>query len=276
MPRIDSYTIEQDNYLKENYKTQTHKQLGEALGRTPDSVKARLKQLNLYKLKPQYFNKKGVPRKGYKHILHSDWKTKLDTPCPMLRLCSRCEELFPTPDFYIDNISGSQDILGSKRTVFCPDCATKNFMDIDPRKRMIYAARQRAKRDGRECTIKEEDIKLLDYCPILGIRLKSSTADERKKSSETDNSHSLDRVDNSKGYTPGNILIMSNKANKLKRDGCLDEILPITAYLMAAEMGQVLSGDRQHVPYAERDKEEILRLLEEYESFGSENNGGIH
>ena len=64
MSYVNSYTSEQDEYLRENFKHQTHKQIADAIGRTPDSVKARLKQLDLYKLKPQYAHKKGVLRKG--------------------------------------------------------------------------------------------------------------------------------------------------------------------------------------------------------------------
>lgn len=270
MPGIDSYTNEQDNYLKENYKILTHKQLGSAIGRTADSVKARLRQLNLYKIKPQYFNEKGVLRKGYKYTLHSDWRTKLDTPCPMLRLCSRCDALLPTADFYIDRKSGSHDILGTKRTIFCPECATKNFMDIDPRRRMIYAARQRAKRDARECTLTIEDIKIPSRCPVLGIRLESSTADRRKTSAETDNSHSLDRLNNSGGYTPENILVMSNKANKLKRDGGIDEILPVMAFLMDSEMGRDSTLMDTCTPYAMKSREEIVKILDEYSQLKTE------
>jgi hypothetical protein len=38
-------------------------------------------------------------------------------------------------------------------------------------------------------------------------------------------SSSLDRVDLSKGYIPGNIQVMSSKANKMKNDASPDELL---------------------------------------------------
>lgn len=272
MTRIDSYKPEEDEYLRKNYKSQSNKEIGESIGRTENSVKARLKQLSLYRLKPQYINQKGVLRKGYKYTLHSDWNTKLDTPCPLLRECFRCECLFPSIDFYIDNKSGPADILGTKRTRFCPECVTKNFMDIDPRRRMIFAARQRAKRDGRECTLKPEDIKMPDDCPILGIPLESSTAERRKTSAETDNSHSLDRVNNEGGYTPDNILVVSNKANKLKRDGDIQDILPVMAYLIEAEMLSDYLHHKDHKPYADRNADELITMLNEYLSHVSKQN----
>lgn len=36
-------------------------------------------------------------------------------------------------------------------------------------------------------------------------------------------SYSLDRVDNKKGYVPGNVVVMSYKANRLKNDGTAEE-----------------------------------------------------
>jgi hypothetical protein len=38
-------------------------------------------------------------------------------------------------------------------------------------------------------------------------------------------SPSLDRIDPSRGYIPGNVQVISNRANLLKRDGTLREIV---------------------------------------------------
>ena len=266
MSYVNSYTNEQDEHLRENYKHQTHKQMADAIGRTPDSVKARLKQLNLYKLKPQYINKKGVLRKGYKYILYSDWETKLDTPCPLLRLCSRCEELRPAIDFYKLNQKGGEDITGTKRSRFCPECSMKNYVDLDSRKKIIYRARQRAKRDGRPCTLKPEDIIIHEYCPVLGIRLIEKKGAGRPTGESTNDSPSIDRINNDEGYTPDNICIISNKANKLKRDGKIAEVIPLLAFLMDAEMNSFTLGD-SFVPYATRGEKEIIDILNKFRDF---------
>jgi len=266
MHYINSYTKEQDEYLKENYKHQTHKQMADAIGRTPDSVKARLKQLHLYKLKPQYANKKGILRKGYKYILNSDWETKLDTPCPLLRLCSRCEELRPAVDFYKLNQKGGEDITGTKRSRFCPECSMKNYVDLDSRKKIIYRARQRAKRDGRPCTLTTEDIIIHEFCPVLGIRLVEKKGMGRPSGESTNDSPSIDRIDNSKGYTPENTCVISNKANKLKRDGRIEGIIPLLAFLMDARMNSFKLDDL-FVPYAMREKNEIIGILNKFRDF---------
>lgn len=55
-------------------------------------------------------------------------------------------------------------------------------------------------------------------CPVLGIPL------TYHRGKAHDNSYSIDRLDSSKGYTIDNIVVVSNRANKLKSDATLDEM----------------------------------------------------
>jgi len=91
-----------------------------------------------------------------------------------------------------------------------------------------YSCRDRAKRRGLECTITIEDIEsiMVDVCPVLGIPL---TINEQRTS--RDNSYSLDRIDNNKGYVPGNIQIISVKANNMKSNATLEELEALVAYM---------------------------------------------
>jgi hypothetical protein len=41
------------------------------------------------------------------------------------------------------------------------------------------------------------------------------------------NAPSIDRIDNSKGYTKDNIMIVSTKLNLLKKDATIDELIKI-------------------------------------------------
>ena len=93
----------------------------------------------------------------------------------------------------------------------------------------IYAKR-RARHKGIKFNIMVEDIqKAIDQsngvCPILHIPLEISTK------SMDPNSPSLDRIDNSKGYEIGNIHIISNRANILKRDASLHEMKQIARWV---------------------------------------------
>lgn len=55
-------------------------------------------------------------------------------------------------------------------------------------------------------------------CPILGIPLAFNNG------KALDNSYSIDRIDSSQGYNIDNIIVISNRANILKRDATLDEL----------------------------------------------------
>ena len=94
-----------------------------------------------------------------------------------------------------------------------------------PEKTLLTLARQRAKRDGLPFSITVEDIKLVPKCPVLGIKLTYGS------SRQGYTSPSLDRIVPDKGYVPGNVAVMSLKANRLKSNGTLDEITKIYKWL---------------------------------------------
>lgn len=84
---------------------------------------------------------------------------------------------------------------------------------------MVYNARRRAKKLGIECTITVRDIEIPEFCPILGIRLARGTQKQRTTSP------SIDRIRNDEGYVPGNIWVISLKANRMKNDATDAELL---------------------------------------------------
>lgn len=83
---------------------------------------------------------------------------------------------------------------------------------------LLSGSKQRAKRLGREHTITLTDIVIPDVCPVLGIPLQREDRDTWM------NAPSIDRIDSSKGYTPDNIVIVSRRANILKRDATPQEL----------------------------------------------------
>lgn len=50
-----------------------------------------------------------------------------------------------------------------------------------------------------------------------------------------DGSPSLDRVDNTRGYVPGNVLVISWKANQIKSNATLAELESIVAWLRSVQ-----------------------------------------
>lgn len=87
--------------------------------------------------------------------------------------------------------------------------------------KLYQAAKSRAKQMSREFSIDLEDISIPEKCPILGIELR------RGEGRSDHNSPSLDRVDSQKGYSKNNILVMSWRANTLKKDATLDELIAL-------------------------------------------------
>ncbi|MCW0979390.1 hypothetical protein OK142_01090 [Agrobacterium sp. BT-220-3] len=86
-----------------------------------------------------------------------------------------------------------------------------------PEMKMFWEAKKRSKLRGQTFTISREDISIPDVCPLLGIPLFLTPG------KQTPNSPSLDRVDSSRGYEPGNVQVISNRANAMKHDATFEE-----------------------------------------------------
>lgn len=84
--------------------------------------------------------------------------------------------------------------------------------------RMVRSAKARARSSGVPFKITADDITIPQKCPVLGIPLIVG------QSQATDHSPSLDRVVPLLGYVPGNILVLSNRANRIKNDATIPEL----------------------------------------------------
>lgn len=95
----------------------------------------------------------------------------------------------------------------------------------DPELRMLHCARYRAKAKGLEFNIQESDIIIPEVCPILQTPLVLNNATLRG------NSPTLDRIDSSKGYLPGNVRVISHKANSCKSDMSIESVARMLSYM---------------------------------------------
>jgi hypothetical protein len=86
-----------------------------------------------------------------------------------------------------------------------------------PERKLLYSARARAKKCGFDFGIDISDIVIPEICPLLKIPLEML--------GQCDNSPSIDRIDNSKGYVKGNIWVISFKANRMKNTASIEELL---------------------------------------------------
>jgi hypothetical protein len=94
--------------------------------------------------------------------------------------------------------------------------------------RMIWGAKARAKTRGVPFSLTEDDIMVPERCPVLGVLL------ERGEGRPTDYSPSLDRLVPELGYVPGNVQVISNRANRIKADATIAELEAVTSWLRAS------------------------------------------
>jgi hypothetical protein len=92
-------------------------------------------------------------------------------------------------------------------------------------KKVLYNnAKQRAKKSNIEFTLTKDDIDIPDICPVFGFPLK------REKRETWMCAPSIDRIDNTKGYIKENIIIVSRRANILKKDATIQELRKLADY----------------------------------------------
>lgn len=93
--------------------------------------------------------------------------------------------------------------------------------------KMFHGAKKRAKQKRMDFSITADFVyqNIPEFCPILGIKITLCGPNQ------DGNSPSLDRVDNSKGYTLNNTRIISHRANSLKNGSSLEDLRKITTYI---------------------------------------------
>ncbi len=105
----------------------------------------------------------------------------------------------------------------------------------NPRETMIINARARAKKGGYPCTITVADLEWPTHCPIFGIELDyNATPTGQRKHAKRDAFPTLDKRDPFLGYTPGNVFVISYKANRLKQDATIGQLRALLRYAEGA------------------------------------------
>lgn len=97
----------------------------------------------------------------------------------------------------------------------------------NPKRAMLRAASNRAKKRDMEFSITEDDFELPERCPILGIPIQVNSG---KKGGFGD-SASLDRIDSTKGYVKGNVQVLSRRANAMKMDASPAELVAFANWI---------------------------------------------
>lgn len=131
-----------------------------------------------------------------------------------MRLCVDCGESKDEAEF---NAARTKD--GLQRC--CKKCSVVRTRKYQDKKRavckvsvLIQSARYRAKKNGIKFSITESDVGQPKRCPIFGMLLIYGATGLGYV--ERENAASLDRIYPDKGYVPGNVIVISYKANRVK------------------------------------------------------------
>ena len=175
------------------------------------------------------------------------------------KVCTKCNKHQPLSEFYKKRSSAD----GFRHN--CKSCVKEYKDNMCPFVKWFTLRKSQAKVKGKEFTIEPTDIpgvkieqviniftipspgntnimikkrfttwKGIEYpkvCPVFGIEL-----DWKKKvNGGQNNSPSLDRIDSTKDYIPGNVMIMSNLANKMKNNATPEQLKQFCRYHLFGE-----------------------------------------
>lgn len=98
--------------------------------------------------------------------------------------------------------------------------------------RQFNNRKQFAIRNGIPFEIKFEELQRPEFCPILGIKLNYGCSNqENGKQTRDPAKASIDKLVPELGYVPGNVFIISWRANKLKSNMSIRELEAILDYM---------------------------------------------
>lgn len=113
----------------------------------------------------------------------------------------------------------NKDTLEFKTRVY-ENC--KRWRKVNQVSLMYSRAKSRALKKGIEFNITKEDIVIPALCPLLQVPFSNTYTNPE---CNRDYVPSLDRIDNTKGYTKENTWVITFKANRMKNTATHEELL---------------------------------------------------
>jgi hypothetical protein len=110
--------------------------------------------------------------------------------------------------------------------IACDNIKSTEYVKKNKHRILLTKAKNRAKQKNIEFNIDISDVVIPNKCPVLGIDIITNGTTKW-----TDNSPTIDRIDNDKGYIKGNISVISHKANRLKSSSTIEELKKIVKYM---------------------------------------------
>ena len=146
------------------------------------------------------------------------------------KICNKCNKELSFNKFRQRKDTGWKDINNKFRYSYCRECEKKRFKEAykkDPIPQMLSNSKIRAKAKKLPHNITSDDIREVwpkdNICPVLKKPFEMGFKSGKTKSMAP----SLDKIIPSKGYTKGNIVVISDIVNRLKSDASLEDLKKI-------------------------------------------------
>jgi hypothetical protein len=112
----------------------------------------------------------------------------------------------------------------------------------DPLRYLLNHAKKRAEPKGVPFALTPEDVTMPEVCPVFGTAWEWGVG---VKGWRNMRAPSLDRIDPALGYVPGNVVVISMRANHLKSNGSLGELRAVVEWMERVGAPE----DRTETPY---------------------------
>lgn len=141
------------------------------------------------------------------------FSSRVRTPSPTTKDTDK-----KVPTLYYRSECKACSLLSINKSKYCSPEARRNQHRKDSRKVMLVHARSRAKKNNQCFNIDYEDVIVPEMCPLLNIPI---FVNDKKVGP---NSPTIDRIVCEKGYSKGNVMVISQKANNAKNNLTLAEL----------------------------------------------------
>ena len=139
----------------------------------------------------------------------------------MKKKCPACKDIKSFNKFYNEKIAKDGKHYYCK---ICDDIRNRKYYLKYPEKYLFARAKWRAKKKGIPFDLKLGDIKIPKVCPVFKKPFVYGIGKVNYSSM------SLDRIENTKGYTKDNIIVVSFKANTMKSNATVKELRILTNF----------------------------------------------
>lgn len=159
-----------------------------------------------------------------------------------MKTCSKCGEEKPLESFSMNlgrrrpkckqctNAANARYYQENKGRLRKSNDEIHAIKNADPAAALLNQAKNRAKRKGLPFSITAGDIIVPTHCPVLGLKLAFGDR------ASVDTAPSLDQIIPGVGYVPGNVVVVSFRANRIKNDASVDELRSVLRFYEQLEM----------------------------------------